>query len=69
MRCPRAARALLTQVRTFTEGAISPIVSVLVAASILLVSDLLGGIRSVAYTGEPRRYYCSGSCFVCGWRN
>lgn len=45
------------QVRTFTQGAISPLVSVLTAAAILLISDLLGGMRSVAYTGA-RGLHC-----------
>lgn len=43
-------QALGLEVRTFTRGAISPYASVLASAGILLVSDLLGGMRSVAYT-------------------
>lgn len=40
------------QVRTFTNGAISPLLAVLVSAGILWIADLLGGMRAVAYTGE-----------------
>lgn len=43
-------QALGIEIRTFTNGAISPVVAVCVAAAVLLVSDLLGGMRSVAYT-------------------
>ena len=43
-------QALGTEVRTFTSGHISATTAVLVAAAILLVFDLLGGMRSVAYT-------------------
>ena len=44
-------QALGTEVRTFTAGGISATTAVLVAAGILLVCDLLGGMRAVAYTG------------------
>lgn len=67
----------LRQVRTFTQGAISPIVSVCTAAAILLVSDLLGGMRSVAYTGaregpraggrEARISWAAGCAPPRGW--
>ncbi|GBF88910.1 sodium:pantothenate symporter [Raphidocelis subcapitata] len=43
-------QALGIEVRTFTQGAISPVTAVVVSAVILLISDLLGGMRSVAYT-------------------
>lgn len=43
-------QALGVEVRTFTGGAISPLVAVLVAAGVLLISDILGGMRAVAYT-------------------
>jgi hypothetical protein len=43
-------QALGTEVRTFTSGHISATTAVLVAAAILLVFDLLGGMRAVAYT-------------------
>lgn len=48
-------QALGTEVRTFTQGQISATAAVLVSAGILLVCDLLGGLRAVAYTGEPGR--------------
>lgn len=38
------------EVRTFTGGAITPLTSVLVAAAVLLICDLLGGMRAVAFT-------------------
>jgi Na+(H+)/acetate symporter ActP len=44
-------QALGTEVRTFTGGEISATTAVLVAAAVLLVCDLLGGMRAVAYTG------------------
>ncbi|KAI8471640.1 MAG: SSS family transporter: sodium ion/pantothenate [Monoraphidium minutum] len=43
-------QALGIEVRTFTGGAVSPIIAVCVAAGVLLISDVLGGMRSVAYT-------------------
>eukprot|EP00775_Hariotina_reticulata_P011366 gene11366-11515_t len=43
-------QALGTEVRTFTQGQISATAAVLVSAGILLVCDLLGGMRAVAYT-------------------
>lgn len=43
-------QALGTEVRTFTSGHISATTAVLVAAGLLLIFDLLGGMRSVAYT-------------------
>jgi hypothetical protein len=46
-----AVQALGTEVRTFTGGEISATTAVLVAAAVLLVCDLLGGMRAVAYTG------------------
>jgi Na+(H+)/acetate symporter ActP len=45
------SQALGTEVRTFTAGGISATTAVLVAAAVLLVCDLLGGMRAVAYTG------------------
>lgn len=45
-------QAVGTEVRTFTQGHISPTAAVLVAAGVLLVCDLMGGMRSVAYTGQ-----------------
>jgi Na+(H+)/acetate symporter ActP len=44
-------QALGTEVRTFTGGEVSALTAVLVAAAVLLVCDLLGGMRAVAYTG------------------
>eukprot|EP00878_Enallax_costatus_P016186 GHUV01016976.1.p1 GENE.GHUV01016976.1~~GHUV01016976.1.p1 ORF type:complete len:356 (+),score=97.44 GHUV01016976.1:718-1785(+) len=43
-------QAVGTEVRTFTGGHISATAAVLVAAGILLVCELMGGMRSVAYT-------------------
>jgi hypothetical protein len=43
-------QALGTEVRTFTSGHITATTAVLVAAGILLIFDLMGGMRSVAYT-------------------
>jgi Na+/proline symporter len=43
-------QALGTEVRTFTSGHISATTAVLVAAGLLLIFDLLGGMRAVAYT-------------------
>lgn len=43
-------QALGIELRTYTQGAVRPIVSVCVSAGVLLVSDLLGGLRAVAYT-------------------
>lgn len=43
-------QAVGTEVRTFTSGAISSTAAVLACAGILLVCDLLGGMRAVAYT-------------------
>lgn len=43
-------QALGTEVRTFTSGHISATTAVLVSAAILLIFDLTGGMRAVAYT-------------------
>ncbi|WIA33094.1 hypothetical protein OEZ86_006248 [Tetradesmus obliquus] len=43
-------QAMGTEVRTFTGGEVSALTAVLVAAAVLLVCDLLGGMRAVAYT-------------------
>eukprot|EP00879_Flechtneria_rotunda_P027833 GHRR01029839.1.p1 GENE.GHRR01029839.1~~GHRR01029839.1.p1 ORF type:complete len:229 (+),score=67.26 GHRR01029839.1:107-793(+) len=50
-------QAVGTEVRTFTQGGISSTAAVLVAAGVLLVCDLLGGMRAVAYTGEAAVEY------------
>jgi Na+(H+)/acetate symporter ActP len=55
-------QALGTEVRTFTSGHISATTAVLVAAGILLIFDLMGGMRSVAYTDVLQvrmRFSCS----------
>ncbi|KAF8067290.1 cyclin-C1-1 [Scenedesmus sp. PABB004] len=43
-------QAVGTEVRTFTAGAVSPTAAVLAAAAVLLLCDLMGGMRAVAYT-------------------
>jgi Na+(H+)/acetate symporter ActP len=55
--CIGFVQALGTEVRTFTGGEISATTAVLVAAAVLLVCDLLGGMRAVAYTGAVVRCF------------
>jgi Na+(H+)/acetate symporter ActP len=56
-------QAVGTEMRTFTGGEVSATTAVLVAAAILLVFDLLGGMRSVAFTGGV----VEGGGGVGGW--
>lgn len=44
-------QSLGREVRTFTAGDISATTAICVAASVLLICDLLGGMRAVAFTG------------------
>lgn len=44
-------QAVGREVRTFTYGEISATTAICVGAAVLLLCDLLGGMRAVAYTG------------------